>query len=140
MRLGFTGTRSGMTDAQKETVRTLLGMWLPGQGIEFHHGDCKGADAEAVELARAAGFEIAKHPSDIEAQTAHTLADVTFDPKPPLERNHDIVDAIDALIACPKGFTEELRSGTWATIRYARKQGRLVMVVLPSGMTEMREG
>ena len=43
-------------------------------------------------------------------------------PKPYLKRNHDIVDACDALIVLPKDpEKKELRSGTWATYRYALK-------------------
>jgi hypothetical protein len=53
--------------------------------------------------------------------------------KPYLVRNHEIVDDSQVLIAAPKEFTEQLRSGTWATIRYARKIGRTVRIVFPDG-------
>ena len=55
-------------------------------------------------------------------------------PKGYLDRNHDIVDAADVLIAAPSGTTEKRRSGTWATVRYARKLGRTICVVLPDGV------
>lgn len=53
--------------------------------------------------------------------------------KPPLVRNHDIVDSTELLIACPKEQVEVLRSGTWATIRYARKKEITVWLIDPEG-------
>lgn len=50
-----------------------------------------------------------------------------------LARNHDIVDAAGLLIAAPSGPAEKRRSGTWATVRHARKQGTRIWIVLPSG-------
>ena len=50
-----------------------------------------------------------------------------------LERNRDIVDACDILIACPRTLKEELRSGTWATVRYARKVGKPVAILWNNG-------
>lgn len=45
-------------------------------------------------------------------------------PQPYLQRNHAIVDASEILFALPLEAERELqRSGTWATIRYARKRG-----------------
>ncbi len=38
--IGFTGTRYGMTVAQRRILRLLL---ANGAGREFHHGDCVGA-------------------------------------------------------------------------------------------------
>ena len=37
------------------------------------------------------------------------------------------------LSATPGGFKEELRSGTWACVRYARKADRPVHIVWPDG-------
>ena len=58
---------------------------------------------------------------------------VVFDPKPPLERNCDIVLDGDLLIATPHGYQEEMRSGTWYTIRQARKRGKKIIIVWPNG-------
>ena len=43
MRLAFTGTRQGMTAAQRRRCATLLRELMPE---EVHHGDAIGADAE----------------------------------------------------------------------------------------------
>src|SRR5262245_55419877 len=47
--------------------------------------------------------------------------------------HRQIVDETEALIATPRGFKEELRSGTWACVRYARKAGRTLHIVWPDG-------
>jgi len=49
-----------------------------------------------------------------------------------LVRNHDIVDAVDKMYAFPKEIEEQWRgSGTWATIRYAKKKKKSLMVSFP---------
>jgi hypothetical protein len=99
--------------------------------VEFHHGDCVGADAEADDLiAQIGGCKIVIHPPDNPRKRAFKTrypGRIVLPAKPYLMRNHDIVDATDILIAAPKTNEEELRSGTWATIRYAMKQGKEVL-------------
>jgi hypothetical protein len=57
-----------------------------------------------------------------------------FGEYPPLERNkHIVIAAIDGLIATPKTIAEEVRSGTWTTVRYARTLNRDIHIVLPDG-------
>ena len=53
--------------------------------------------------------------------------------KPYLDRNKDIVDETNILMACPNKAEEVQRSGTWSTVRYARKVGKAVLIVYPSG-------
>lgn len=54
----------------------------------------------------------------------------TLPSKPPLERNKDIVDMCDILIAVPiDPEVEEQRSGTWATIRIARAKGKKIIMI-----------
>ena len=48
-----------------------------------------------------------------------------------LNRNHNIVDASEILIACPAQTEEVIRSGTWATIRYARKNNKIIRFIGP---------
>jgi len=64
---------------------------------------------------------------------AGAASDIRRNPKPYLERNHNIVDESELLIACPKSKEEELRSGTWATVRYARKKGVRIILIYPDG-------
>jgi hypothetical protein len=130
MRVGFTGTQKGMTNAQHTTIWHLLGSTTYA---EAHHGDCIGADATFHAIASEIGIPVVIHPPNTDAKRAFCKSSQTMPPKPYLVRNHEIVDSSDVLIATPKGFVEELRSGTWATIRYARKQGKRVFIVFPSG-------
>ena len=127
MRIGFTGTRKGISDDQREAVTELLQSLSPS---EAHHGDCIGADAEFHTLCLELNIPIVIHPPNSDKARAFCdgAAD-TRDPKPHLDRNHDIVDACDILIACPDSPIERRRSGTWATIRYARKTGKRVEVI-----------
>ena len=135
--LGFTGTQRGTTRQQMESVGGLLIYMFPD---EVHHGDCIGADEEfhdAVEIVlRPLVPFIHVHPPSNPRKRAWKQGDVIYEPRPYMDRNQDIVDAIDALIATPRGFEEELRSGTWATVRRARKKGIPVFVVLPNGKVE----
>jgi hypothetical protein len=130
MIVGFTGTQRGMTEAQWAVLWPLLCARAPG---EFHEGDCIGADAQAAHAARAAGFRIIGHPPTIDAKRAFFSADVDWPPAPYLDRNKVIVNRSQEMIATPGEFDEQLRSGTWSTVRYARRIGRPVHVILPDG-------
>ena len=136
MNFGFTGTQDGLTDIQLETLCNVLQALQNDRGLtEFHHGDCVGADETAHRLVRDinAGCAIHVHPPDNPKKRAYCEGGVLHEERPYLERNHDIVDACDVLIACPQTIEEQLRSGTWATVRYARKIGKRVIMVSPLG-------
>jgi hypothetical protein len=139
VKVGFTGTREGCTPAQGGA----LARWFRDNAVTvFRHGACLGADTEAV--IHCAHYRpdavVIAHRSDLAAMTSEIALQHSHgsrDPKPPLERNRDIVDACDLLIVCPKGTAEEQRSGTWATVRYARKRMRhqvlRIVFVWPDG-------
>lgn len=137
--IGFTGTQAGMTDVQK---RALLHIWhLLRPLSELHHGDCIGADAEAHVMFDREGKSIVIHPPVDRSKQAFCKAQLAaFDvlaPLPYLERNRAIVDASDVLFACPRDVIgENLRSGTWSTVRYARRLERPVFIVRPDGRIE----
>lgn len=127
---GFTGTQQGMTEAQREACQGLL----VSLGIkELHHGDCIGADVDMHKLALEKELFVVIHPPEDPKKRAFCRGDVNLLEKPYLERNHDIIDVCDLLIATPKEEDEQLRSGTWATVRYARKQKKSIYIVFPSG-------
>ncbi len=130
MKIGFTGTQKGMTDYQKNELRISLSTITVLNRGEFHHGDCIGADEEAYGIAIQYGFFIVVHPPINESKRAFTSCDVMLPAKDYIARNHDIVDDTDILYACPDG-PEKLRSGTWATIRYALKQKKKVVIFHP---------
>lgn len=122
MRIGFTGTQCGMSDWQKRQLKELL--VLLG-AAELHHGDCIGADAEAHEIAKRLKLRVVVHPPDDPKKRAFvTDADEWRQPLPYLVRNREIVDATFILIAAPLSDQMRVRSGTWATWRYAKSKGR----------------
>ena len=130
MIIGFTGTQVGLTPHQTQMLWTLLA----AEGIEeFHHGDCVGADAQAHAMAVGLGIPVIIHPCTIEAKRAYCEgAREVLEAKAPLDRNRDIVDACDGILACPRG-PEEQRSGTWATVRYARNPYKPLTIIYSNG-------
>jgi hypothetical protein len=67
---------------------------------------------------------------------AFLQAHITCEPKGYLDRDHDIVDMSYLLIATPQTFDEQTRSGTWATVRYARKLRSKLLIIYPDGDIE----
>lgn len=132
MKIGFTGTQIGMTDVQKNIVSSLLKK-LKDIITEVHHGDCIGADKEFHDIAKQFALKVILHPPSNDSKRAFCQADAEWPEKDYLDRNHDIVNQCDVLIATPKESSEELRSGTWATIRYARKVHKTIYVVFSDG-------
>ena len=131
MKIGFTGTRHGMTPQQIEALNALLPVADPT--AEFHHGDCLGADAEAHDIATGCGSRTVSHPPIKENLRAFKQANEYRERKSYLARNRDIVLETDALIAAPKEYVEQQTGGTWYTIRFAREKGRRVNVIRPDG-------
>lgn len=148
MRIGVTGSRNGLTMDQRaafvDTVHNMVELrnfnYRPIEKDQLHHGACIGADEQMLLIAQNdfALWTVA-HPSNLIFLTTKILSHETREPKPPLERNHDIVDATEILIATPETFEEVLRSGTWATIRYAKKIGRPIKYIWPDGVVTDRE-
>lgn len=133
MIVGFTGTQRGMNRSQRDGLHRLLTSWHSA-GDVFRHGDCTGADAEAHDIAKECGYIVVIHPPIKEFKRAFCQgADLVLTPKEYLERNHDIVDACDVLLAAPGENKEQLRSGTWATMRYAKKNSRKTLTFMPDG-------
>ena len=129
--VGFSGTRAGMTSSQIYRVDFLLEADIITQVA--HHGDCIGADSDFHQLARLHGLEIIGHPPLVEKLRAFCDFDECREPKPYLDRDHDIVDESDWLIFTPGTLTEILRSGTWATVRYAKKRAKDGFIIWSDG-------
>lgn len=126
--LGFTGTRHGLTQPQRDALHALF------QGFRWlHHGDCAGADAEAHAVSAKLGLLVELHPPLAYTLRANCPAVVVREPLPYLERDRAIVDAVERVIACPATSHEELRSGTWATVRYTRHARKPLVIVFPDG-------
>lgn len=101
-------------------------------------GTARALTLTADRLAHFQGVKVHQHPPESNEFRAYCRnADKKEAPKPFLERDQDIVDWSEVLIATPSEETgEKLRSGTWATVRMARKKGIPIIIVRPSGKVE----
>lgn len=132
MKVAFTGTRKGMTASQKTCFESVL---KSAKAAIFIHGDCIGADAHVI--ATKLGIVIHKRPCNLEAQRAFMAGGAQVaEPEKPLDRNKKIIDDGDILVGCPGMLEEELRSGTWAAIRYARKISKPIVLLWPDGKVD----
>lgn len=134
--IGITGTRNGATQKQLDELRSLIGHFYDQDAMartrtRLHHGDCVGVDAAAHEIAQELGIAIEVHPPDKTSHRAYTYGwDVLHREQPYEMRNRHIVEACDVLIAVPeRAQNMSARSGTWATIRMARRAGKPVLIV-----------
>jgi hypothetical protein len=134
-RVGVTGTREGLTSYQYYAACKLLSAISRMSEIcpELHFGDCVGADSEVYGLAHSMRYWTVAHPPEVSRYRARRPADQVLLPKPYLDRNRDIVDDTDILLAFPKEARESRFGGTWYTVRYARKVGRRLVIVWPDG-------
>ena len=140
-RVGFSGTREGMTPAQRAAaLECVMGPsgWDGGR-VDLRQGLCVGADSQVVyDVAGCPGVSVFGHPgchagsayrAEIEVEQ---LCDKVHPVRHPLDRNRDIVDNTDRLVAAPGPNSR----GTWHTIRYAMSEGKRVDIVHPSGAVE----
>jgi len=133
--LGFTGTRRGMTAAQRATLADCVSV-LPARAV---HGGAVGADEEFDAFLVRAGMvaqDVDVYPASVDRWVKWVDAGRTvYAVRPPLARNRFIVRDCDYLIAAPATAEEVRRSGTWATIRYARRPiaRRPIVILLPEG-------
>lgn len=126
MEVGFTGTREGMTRLQASKLQYVLALFRQADQMVkrvsvFHYGTHAEvellADAEAARIAAELGYRLEPHRALRGGE---------------LVRNQRIVAVVHALVAAPLKDREEQRSGTWATVRYARERG-IPTVMLPRG-------
>jgi hypothetical protein len=126
IKIGFTGNRYGLRQDQKTQIEALLDKY---NHITVSHGDCVGSDTDFHQLCISYKYthpekKITVHiyPPDNPRLRGFNKGDVVMPEKPYLQRNMDIIKNCDLLIACPVDKNkEEQRSGTWSTIRQARK-------------------
>lgn len=144
MVIGFTGPQTGMTTQQRAKLFKLLLTNAPNIAAA-HHGDCVGGDEEFHDMCVQLRIpEIYIHPpienskrawcgmnSDGTAMRLKHTTIYLLPTKPFLERDADIARQCTTLFATPAQAVEVQRSGTWATIRYAKKHGKLVIALHP---------
>jgi predicted Rossmann fold nucleotide-binding protein DprA/Smf involved in DNA uptake len=148
MILGFTGPRIGLTNAQRSelpaaykalSATTLLVGGAPGSDEEMITWAISNRDALAT-------VQIEIYPASEDRyrywkRYLHQgLIEILHQVDAPLTRNWIIVARCDHLLAASQTDKEKQRSGTWATIRYARKAGKPHTIIWPDGEIQLAEG
>lgn len=132
---GFTGSRAEPSDESKSWLQVLLARSAASNPIILHHGDCIGADAFSHQVALDLNFDgVVVHPPENPAYRAYcgmreysrTVIQI-LPVKPYMPRNRDIVEASQLMLALPDR-PHCTRSGTWSTVRYALRTGKMVLV------------
>jgi len=136
--LGFTGSSIKVTEAQEEQTRSFLFYKNP---VRVRHGDYIGADQMCHNNVREVlpRTHIIIHPPDNNYKRAFCYSTEILEPKPYLQRNQDIVTFSDRLLAVVDTFEEKLRSGTWSTIRMARRKGIPIAIIYPNGLIKVEQ-
>lgn len=130
MKMGFRGTRKGMTERQKEALRQVLDECRP---IEFHHGNCVGADAEAHAIVWTSypKIRVVIHLPTNQKLRACGEGVEQVPARGYTARNRELVKTCDMVVAATRLMEEPQKSGTWAAIRYARIRQMTLIVLEP---------
>lgn len=128
-----------MTKEQRLLVRAYLEMF-----DVLHNGMCYGADEECLKMfdesaaSRSSQLRVVGHPptnrsgmTRFRPVQCHLEMRESF---PYLVRDEHIVQECHMLIATPAEPNEIMQSGTWATIRRARKHYRDHYIICPNGV------
>jgi predicted Rossmann fold nucleotide-binding protein DprA/Smf involved in DNA uptake len=146
-RYGFSGSRT-ITDTDQRTIDDVLGSLLPGS--EYTTGGCIGVDTivgRRMWLAHQKATHRVVVPADRSRvspwwmhraiREAGPGSGVLVEEMPPnttyKDRNQRIVDHSNVLVAFPAHSEDDprsKRSGTWQTIRMARRAGLEVLVTV----------
>ena len=137
MKIGITGSREGMNNAQQLAVLSTLNEIMLHCKLlkvqpEFHHGDCKGVDEIAAGIAKELGYRIVCHPPESNYLRAYFLGDEIREPLGYLKRDRNIVDECEALLVVPLHNEWQPRGGTWFTHDYAVKKNKPLIVFYPN--------
>lgn len=134
--VGITGTRNGMTKAQRETFfQTLEHIVFKYPTIKrFHHGQCIGVDVESAIMAED-DFDlfIISHPPIKEDLIGECFNHEIRPAKSYFARNRDIVDESDLMFVVPLTKEHQNKGGTWYTHDYALKHEKPTIVINPQG-------
>lgn len=132
--IGFTGTRNGMTKEQHQRVKEIVKLANATTAV---HGDCLGADEDFHNICHEQGLEINIRPCTFANMRANCDGNEIAEPVAPMQRNRMIVDDADLVIACPPNYVKiKTGSGTWATIGFAKRANKKLIIVFPDGTLE----
>lgn len=145
---GFTGTRKGLKKPQAHELFRLFKEYdesITDSNITLIHGGAPGADEICDSYSVLLGYEIEVHPCKPDRylywiNKGDGVIRTIYHIEKPLIRNRKIVYKCDMLFATPSGMEEELRSGTWTTIRYARQAKKRLVIIFPDGSSYKENG
>lgn len=129
--VGFTGRRTTPTPEQLVQLARELQKY---RGARFSHGDCCGGDEAAHFMAMDLHYVVHVWPPRINTHRAFTTGHFIHAPQDYAVRNQSIVMMSDLLIALPPGPEADWpRSGTWQTVRKARRKGIPITIIYDDG-------
>ena len=136
-KISMTGTRtiSGLTQKQLVNFRQLIIEYRDKGYTHLNHGDCVGADAIAHSIAIGLELQVVIYPPNkVECRANCKGGNVTIHPEASYRnRNQAIVNNGHVLMVLPKHNYEQRRSGTWMTVRMARKLNLPIIICYPDG-------
>ena len=134
--IGFTGTRGGLRTVQSDNLLREL-VALREKADVMDNGCCEGSDRIAWSMWRDLGGRFRLRPGDRDqwdwAQQACRREDELFAPVGYMERN-ELIARNPVVVATPAEDAEMQRSGTWATIRRARRAESYLILISPNGI------
>lgn len=139
--IGVTASREGVSETQRRALTTFLLRARAAGADRFHHGCCVGGDEIAAVIAHNLGYRVVGHPpvkTQWRSMLACGVSNELRDPLDYLARDVQIVEEVDALIGLPN--RPECGSGTWFTVRQARRANKPRLVLLPGGQVVDRVG
>ena len=134
MRIGFIGTRMGMTAAQLKRVNEAVDRLDMCKALI---GDRVGADVQFASLAyaRLPATAVDCFPIASDPHRAELVRDGTTvrEPSGEFEAYRQIISEADTLIIAPREMVEQQPRGTWYSAVEAGRVGKRTIVVLPDG-------
>ena len=132
MVVGITGTRAieNVDAIRLKRLTSVLQRYntLYKGNLLIVHGGAHGVDKYVHNFCIDENISVKVRPAYKECNFSGVYLQET--PEPPLKRNKIIVNECNILLAVPNNpEEEELRSGTWSTIRYAEKQNQKVIKI-----------
>jgi hypothetical protein len=136
--VGVTATREPLSEPQSHAFYHEVLKQIRAGATEVHHGACTGGDAFIHwHIAEMPSIWLHVHPPvdpkhSAMASLKRSVRRVDHEPKTYAERNGDIVEAADVLVAAPRYPEKDpksARSGTWQTARKAKAADILTIIV-----------
>ena len=136
-KISMTGTRriNTLTKQQLTNFKDLMKEYRNKGYTHLNHGDCVGADALAHDIAIELGLKVIVHPPSNPKSRAYCNGEnvLILAEREYKVRNQSLVKNGDVLLALPDSNQEYKRSGTWYSVRQARRTMLPIIICYPDG-------